>query len=294
MKKIIILGAENSHADNFLSWIYNSLEFSGVQVIGIYSEEDISSLGAKYNVPIMQTLEDAVGQVDGVVITARHGGKHYQYAKPYIKSGVPIYIDKPIAIDEREAICFMQELQDLNVKICGGSICKHDAFVQKLKIEHLQDTDGKTIGGFVRAPLQPESVYGGFYFYAQHLVEIVCEIFGRYPLAVQAMKKNNTLQVFFRYENFYINGLYVNDNYVYFASRQAEGGMEAGSIFTQNSEECSKIEFGEYYDLLFGGEQKISYSDFISPVFIMNAIVRSLESGKEETINYQTYEAKEP
>ena len=32
---------------------------------------------------------------------------------------------------------------------------------------------GKVIGGSVRAPLDPESIHGGFYFYAQHMVQTV-------------------------------------------------------------------------------------------------------------------------
>ncbi len=286
MKKLVILGCENSHADSFLNWIYGDFGFSNAQVIGLYSEEDISELAKKYNVPIMKSYDEAVGRVDGVIVTARHGAKHYQYAKRYIDSGVPIYIDKPITVDGEEAVRFMKELKNANVKISGGSLCKHDPFVQTLKSEHLQDKDGKTIGGFVRAPLQPTSVYGGFYFYAQHLVEIVCEIFGRYPLSIRALRSGNTTQVLFRYDDFCVNGLYANDSYAYFASRQSSGGMNYGNIFTNASEECSKKEFKEYYDLLFGGEQKISYDDFIAPVFIMNTIVRAVESGREEVVNY--------
>ena len=38
-------------------------------------------------------------------------------------------------------------------------------------------------------------------------------------------------------------------------------------------------------DLLRGGEMKKSYEDFISPVFVMNALLRSIESGKREEIH---------
>ena len=46
-----------------------------------------------------------------------------------------------------------------------------------------------------------------------------------------------------------------------------------------------RAEFDEFYDLLNGGEQKKSYSDFIAPVFVMNAVKRSLGGGKEEKVN---------
>ena len=42
--------------------------------------------------------------------------------------------------------------------------------------------------------------------------------------------------------------------------------------------------FCKFYDLLGGAPQGISYEEFISPVFIMNAIERSLASGKEEPV----------
>ena len=58
---------------------------------------------------------------------------------------------------------------------------------------------GKTLGGFIRAPYQAENAYGGFYFYAQHLVEMVCEIFGRFPLSVTAKKNGAQIHTVFHY-----------------------------------------------------------------------------------------------
>ena len=288
MKKVVILGCENSHADSFLDFIYQNPKYNNVQVVGVYSDEQepCVRLHEKYGVDIMQSYDEAVGKVDGVIVTARHGENHYKYAKPYIASGVPMFIDKPITIDEAGAVRFIQELAENNVKVSGGSLCKHDPFVQKLKNDHENEVEGKTLGGFVRAPLQPKSVYGGFYFYAQHLVEIVCEIFGRTPQAVRAEESENKLDVWFFYPTFTVHGLYVNDSYAYYASRYAEGTVETDNIFTKNFAECSEKEFADYYELLFDGEQKISYADFIAPVFIMNAIMRAVASGNKEEIAY--------
>jgi hypothetical protein len=43
-------------------------------------------------------------------------------------------------------------------------------------------------------------------------------------------------------------------------------------------------EFDEYYKLLCGDAQKLTYEELVSPVFIMNAIDRSLQSGKTEEV----------
>ena len=59
---------------------------------------------------------------------------------------------------------------------------------------------------------------------------------------------------------------------------------------TTEAEECFfdgvfEKEFEEYFSILFGAEQKCSYKEFFAPVYIMNAMVRSIESGKKEYVN---------
>lgn len=289
MKKIVILGCENSHADVFLKFIKEDEKYSDVEVLGIYSDEaePVKKLCEQFGVPALKSYDEAVGKVDGVIITARHGDNHYKYAKPYIKSGVPMFIDKPITIRAEEAEEFMAELNANGVKITGGSSCKHDAFVQQLKTEAAENVGGKTVGGLVRCPVNSKSPYGGFYFYAQHLVEIVCEVFGRYPAAVSATVCDDKTIVNFRYDGFCVTGLFIENNYVYFIARMSENGNKASELTIDYDNPCFKKEFDEFYELLSGGEQKISYKDFISPVYILNAIERAVKSGKEEKIEYK-------
>ena len=101
-KKIVILGCENSHANAFLGFIRDKEEFSDVEVIGVYSHEREAAekLNEQFGVPVLSSYEEAVGKVDGVIVTARHGDNHYKYAKPYIESGIPMFVDKPITFDE--------------------------------------------------------------------------------------------------------------------------------------------------------------------------------------------------
>jgi len=284
MKKIAILGCENSHANAFLTFIKEKEEFADICVVGVYSDqrEAAEKLNAKFGVPVMDGYADAVGKIDGLIITARHGDNHYKYAKPYIDSGIPMFIDKPITIDETEAIDFMRQLQDKNIRISGGSSLKQDVFVRQLKSEAENGIGGSTLGGYVRAPYQSQSVYGGFYFYAQHLVEMVCEIFGRFPISVEAKQNGKQIHVLFHYEEFDCVGLFCDKNNFYYVSRMAES--DAKSFVIPVTNDWFYEEFKEFYGIISGESQKVRYDEFISPVFIMNAISRSLESGKEEKI----------
>ena len=284
MQRIAILGCENSHANAFLTFIKERAEFSDVEVVGVYSNEREAAekLNEKFGVPVMDDYADAVGKIDGLVITARHGDNHYKYAEPYIESGIPMFIDKPITIDEDEAVKFMRRLSENNVRISGGSSLKQDVLIRQLKQEAEQKLGGATVGGYVRAPYQSESVYGGFYFYAQHLVEMVCEIFGRYPISVQARKNGNGLHVLFHYDEYDCVGLFCDKSSAYYASRMAQN--ESKSFAIPFSNDWFYEEFKEFYGILCGDGQSIGYEDFISPVFIMNAIERSLKGGEEETV----------
>lgn len=285
MKKVVILGCENSHANTFLNFIKEGA-YPEIEIIGVYSEDTSAAekLSEMFGVKVMSAFDEAAGEVDGVVVTARHGDNHYKYAKPYIKSGVAMFIDKPVTINEQEAVKFMQQLKCADVQVTGGSCCKYIDFIQELKGEHAQNKHGKTVGGFMRAPVSLNNDYGNFFFYSQHLVEMVCEVYGHYPLSVQAFVNNGKVTVVFRYENYDITALFVEDSNSYYAARYSEQGAAAKEINLTGESPCFRSEFDEFHKLLLGEKQKRSYKDFISPVFVLNAINRSITSGKEEKV----------
>lgn len=285
MKKIAILGCENSHADAFLTFIKEKEEFSDVEVVGVYSDDTAAAqkLNEKFGAPVMNDYTDAVGKVDGIMVTARHGDNHFKYAKPYIESGIPMFIDKPITVSESDALEFMAQLKKNNVCVTGGSSLKHDDVIKQLKKNAEDEVNGKTIGGYVRAPYQAQNDYGGFFFYAPHLIEMVCQIFGNHPLSVTAKQNGKQVHVLFHYENYDCVGLFCDSNYFYYASRMAEKGADSSVVtFTKD---WYYREFALFYDLLSGntaaGED---YNEFIAPVFVMNAVNRAIESGNTEIV----------
>jgi hypothetical protein len=162
-------------------------------------------------------------------------------------------------------------------------MCKYDAYVQKLKNMVREKAYGKLYGGYLRSPFSLDNIYGGFYFYSQHLVQVLCEIFGYYPKAVSTFKNGTIYTCVFRYEEFDVTGVFVDGNYSYYASISCEKGLE-GSMY--ELEDCGEKEVRAFYDILIGKTQEQSYEDFFAPVFILNAIERSAKSGKEETIEW--------
>ena len=279
MKRIAFVGCENSHANAFISYIKeNNLDF---EIVGVHSEypEAAKALADKFGVNILENYDSAVGKIDGLINTARHGANHYKYCKPYINDNIPMFVDKPITISEEEAVEFMTILKDKGIKVCGGSSLKHDDVVIDLKEKA---KEGKTIGGIVRAPIDMVNEYGGFFFYAQHLVEMLITVFGRYPTSVKAFDKNDGITVVFRYPDFDVTGFFAKGSYTYHIERFTMEGVQGGT--TGFSPNWYSREFEEFNAILNGEEMEMSYKDFIAPVFILNAINRSLNSGNEEQV----------
>lgn len=283
MFKIAILGCENSHAATFLRVIRDE-NLTDIQVVGVYScfPGEAEKLQETYGVPVADSYDAFVGQIDGLIITARNGDNHYKYAKPYLDSGIPMFIDKPITNSEEDARAFFQELKQRNIPVCGGSTLKHAAYVQELKAMLESGEKGQLHGGFIRCPLDINSEHGGFFFYAQHLVQIMCELFGYYPNSVQAYRNGLQVTCVVRYDGYDVTGIYVDNSNGYYAVTVFRQGAEGGKI---SLEGAMSREFHGFRDLLYGKPMPQSYEDLFAPVFIMNAMERSLCSGHEEPVN---------
>jgi hypothetical protein len=283
MKRIAIIGAESSHAAAYTKFITQATEASELEIVGVWSDEQAAAkkLAEKYGVKIMSRPDECVGNIDGLIVTTRDGSTHYTYAKPYIQSGICMLIDKPITVSEADALSFMAELRKKNVRAIGGSTLKHDPNLAMLKQKSADSTDG-----LVKAPLMSNSKYGGFFFYAEHLVDIVCELFGRYPKSVSATKNGDQTIVKFNYGTHSCTGIYCENDSRFFAEVYTPQGNFSQTIADCGLEALLFSELAEFQSLLNGAAAKQSYSDLFSPVFIMNAIMRALQSKNEEYIRY--------
>ncbi len=281
MYKIAILGCENSHANTFLNYIVRDKLYTDVEVVGVYSTdtEAAQKLHAEYNVPVLQNFDDLKDKVDGVIVTARHGDEHYKFLKPYIKENLPVFMDKPITIKESDVEALVADCKKHNVRMTGGSCCKYASFIKELKKDALSQ---KVYGGAVRTPVSLKNAYGDFYFYSQHLVETVLTIFGHFPKSVSASLNKEILTAVFHYDGFDVTGSFIDNNYTYYASLYLEKEVKGQVFDVDNS--CFLSEFDAFYQLLKGADQVYTYEEIASPVYVLNAIMRALESKTTENI----------
>ncbi len=286
MFKIAILGTENSHARAFANIIYkgdaltNNIPYGGYEIVGLYGDnpeenEKIKEItGGKAE--ISDNPEAWVGKVDAIMVTARHGGKHFKYAKKYIENGIPAFIDKPITIDPDEAIELIEIARKNNVPLCGGSSCGMVIDTQRMKQLRESDELERIYGGSVSAPVSMKNEWGGFYFYTQHLVQIMGEVFGYDIDSIVAVGREDAATFIARYPNYDVTGHFGSWGYsatIY--------GLEKVVHTNISLLDGYLTEFRRFDMMLRTGKMFESYEDFIKPVFILNAINEALETGKE-------------
>ena len=286
MFKIAILGVENSHANSFLNYVVKDKLYPDIEVVGVWSDEPeaLQKIVDDYGVYAMKSPDEFVGKLDGLVITSRRGSYHYKMAKPYISSGIPMFIDKPITSDPAEAVEFMKELKSAGCRATGGSSFIHSESVAKLRAEMAKDDNGRVLGGLVRARNMPSSPYDGFYFYCMHLIQSTQELFGYYPKSVKAFVNGVVTTVVVRYEDYDVVLEFVEGSNVSRASISMSNTFVCDDISAGNRE--FKIEFENFHKLLLGSEMEQSYRDFIASVFVADAIIKSIDTSEEVKISY--------
>ena len=89
---------------------------NGVTVSHIWTQDYSNSLAISKssNIPnIVKSFSELIGQVDGILLARDDAENHYEFAKPFIEAGIPIYIDKPIAynVDDANKLFALQKYE---------------------------------------------------------------------------------------------------------------------------------------------------------------------------------------
>lgn len=280
--RIAILGTENSHARAFAQMAQHA---KGVELVGAYGSDPEANKNFKklFGVPCTDDPEAFLGDVDGVMVTARDGSKHLELARPYLRPGMSVFVDKPFcnSVADAEELIRFADLRKASV--CGGSCLKYSSQISRFKRTLVLKKD-LIVGASFYAPVEMDSPYGGFLFYAPHLIEMALNVFGYRGLrSVRAVRDENKV-----FATLYYNGFAVT---LFFG-----GNLYVGSIaFTTTAIAFVEKDVTELYGREFANFCAIMRhrasalpdpEELVAPVRVANAIVESYETDTEVRFHY--------
>ena len=114
MLRIGLIGADNFHAKQF-SAIANAVEKTmgwqkRVTVAAVYDPDPqaAQALAREHNIGfVAQDPAQLSHHADAVMITLRDGATHPQHALPFLRQGMPVWVDKPLSLTvaDAQALC---------------------------------------------------------------------------------------------------------------------------------------------------------------------------------------------
>lgn len=276
MLKIGFIGAQSFHAKEFASFV-NQSGVIDAQVTHIWGEpgqeERVQQISHECGIQtVCKDYTDMIGEIDAAMLLTRNGADHVSQAKPFLDAHIPIWIDKPIALDSADAEKLCALVQESGLPLMGGSTLKHSSDLQMLK---------SLIAGFERIDYfsfsycsSVDAPTGGVSFYGIHLAEIICYLFGNAIEKIVPNQFGKTVTVLLQYSSGMVANLVMTDGgYDNTYSIIGGGKYAAGHIACQD---CYEKELQYMYDVIAGRAEPLSPAQFIAPVKLMEDIVQTL------------------
>lgn len=177
--RVGIIGAENSHSVNFGKMFNIDHKFPGVELTHIWGETDefAKKTAEAGKIPnIVKEQKDMLGKIDALIVDHRHAKFHLEAATPFVKAGIPTFVDKPFCYRVEEGKAFLEMARKVGTPVTSfssiaQSVCTYDI---KEQVQSMSD-----INHVVRyGPLDLDSPYGGVFFYGVHLLQPLMVMFG--------------------------------------------------------------------------------------------------------------------
>jgi len=177
-KIIGIIGAENSHTIGFGKMFNLDKKFPGWEVAYVWGEKDEFAQVAKIKGGIPVIVKDPLemlGKIDALIVDHRHGDMHLDAALPFVKAGIPTFIDKPFCYDSQAAKTFLQMARAIGTPVTSYSSIAHSYATEDMRRQLTELKDINQITCYGKADVN--SIYGGFFFYGVHMVEPLIYLF---------------------------------------------------------------------------------------------------------------------
>lgn len=177
--RIGIIGAENSHTIGFGKMFNIDKKFPEVSLTHVWGETDTFAQKAAEGGHIPNIVKDPsemLGKIDALIVDHRHAQYHLAAATPFVKAGIPTFIDKPFCYRVEEGKAFLELARAHKTPVTSFSTVAHTAATYDIKqqVSEMKDINHVICHG----PVDLGSPYGGIFFYGIHLVQPLMFVFG--------------------------------------------------------------------------------------------------------------------
>ncbi|HRK35486.1 MAG TPA: Gfo/Idh/MocA family oxidoreductase [Candidatus Hydrogenedentes bacterium] len=284
-----IIGSDNSHAEAFsrlTNLASSEPRIEDARVTHIYGTdpERTKEVATKCEIPnIVTRSEEMLGNVDGVLCVWRHASKHMPDTLPFIKAGIPAFVDKPLAHTVADARQLIDTALTSKVGFTSFSTLRYC----KPTVDWIASLPGaveKPVTGMSAGPAEIDSEYDGLPFYGVHTVEMMLATFGYGVESVTAVEQNKNVMATCRYKsgpvvtlNFLYHAAYVFHVTVYGTKGYSSHAVDSGDSYYQGMKVIMET--------LRTGKWPLTPEQLLEPVQVLSATLKSLAEKREVALS---------
>lgn len=281
MLRIGIVGSDNSHALAYATLLnLEKVVGNDARAVAIWGQDPDHTCNVAFKGgigTIVAEPEDMLGQVDAIFVEDRHGDLHAGHALPFLEAGLPVFVDKPLAISladvgrliaaANSSDAFLTSFSSLRTAASTDAIAERATAIGPIKVAH------------IAGPCDFESVYGGPFFYATHSVEIALGLIGDGLVSVSAVRAGKNVVATAVWADETIAAItYLGDaKYHFQASLFGAEGVASGEILADHDGYRTAI--GIVLDGMTTGARPFTDEQMARPIATVHAINASLASG---------------
>jgi len=200
--RIGIIGLDTSHVVAFTKTINDPQKNFGCRVVAGFpgGSPDVESSASRvegftkqlrdeFGVEIVNSIEDLVSKVDGVLLESVDGRPHLKQIRPVFAAKKPVFIDKPMAGSLADVIEIFRLSKENNVPCWSSSSLRFSPGIIGMRND---ETVGQVIGCDAYSPCPLEEHHPDLYWYGVHGVEILFTIMGTGCETVRRVQTKDT------------------------------------------------------------------------------------------------------
>jgi predicted dehydrogenase len=284
--RIGIIGAENSHTAGFGKLFNIDKKFPGVEVKYVWGETDAFAKSAmeKGNIPNqVKDPNEMLGKIDALIVDHRHAKFHLEPAIPFIKEGIPTFIDKPFCYRAAEGKDFLQLAKKLGTPVTSYSSIAQSAATFDLK-EQVAAL-GKISQVIRTGNADLDSQYGGIFFYGVHIVEPLMFMFGEDIQEVKVTRNGKFGNASVRFSSGLFATLIFKEK-AYGWETYVETGDKLVELKSRVEETDPPKNYADMVEMFRTGKEPRSHQSILNGVCVLEALEKSGQTEKWTGVEY--------
>jgi predicted dehydrogenase len=188
--RVGVIGLDTSHSVAFSKLLNGTSENAAINQCTVvcaypHGSADIESSSSRIHgftndmksmgVPIVDSIDELIKNVDAVLLETNDGRLHLEQVIPVLRSGKPVFVDKPIAGSLTDAIAIFRVAEHFGTPVFSSSSLR---FVKPALAARKGELVGKVLGCTTYSPATIEPTHPDLYWYGIHGVEQLFTVMG--------------------------------------------------------------------------------------------------------------------